>query len=127
MDRARKTEEQGRLFWVWLLTLPILLMMGASQAFGAPWPSPLLFDLAMVTLAFPVLFVAGEPLFGDALEARRQSKWSLEMWVAGLVMAGYASGLLALISPAPQLAGASAVAAAAYLTVRYLKSVRTNP
>ena len=111
---------------MWLLTLPIILIHGASVAFGAPWPSPLLLNLAMVALAFPVLFVAGEPLFGAAIAAGKSGRWNLELWVAALVVAGYGSGLVALVAPTPQLAGASAILAATYLTVRYVRDIRTN-
>lgn len=116
---ARTREEQGRLFWVWLLTLPILLLLGASRAFGAPWPNPLTQRIAMVMLAFPVLFVVGEPLlveaFGPADRRRR-----MPLVVALVAIACYLSGVLALFTAAPPIAGASAVVVSTYLSVRYL-------
>lgn len=116
---AHRREEQGRLFWVWLLTLPILLLVAASLAFGAPWPSPLTQRVAMLMLAFPVLFVVGEPLLVEAFgpEGRRHRASRL---VALIAVACYVSGILALFTPAPPLAGGSAVVVSAYLTVRYL-------
>ena len=67
--KARRREEQGRLFWLWLLTLPIILILAAAFAFGAPWPTPLTQRFAMAMLAFPVLFMVGDPLFRDAKRA----------------------------------------------------------
>ena len=79
---VRRSEEQGRLFWVWLLTLPIILMLAASLAFGAPWPGPTVLRIAMVALAFPVVFGVGEPLFREARRARRQGRWNVAIFVA---------------------------------------------
>ena len=116
----RKAEEQGRLFWVWLLTLPIILMMAASRAFGAPWPGPFMLRLAMVTLAFPVLFIVGEPLFAVAIEAARARRWHSALPVAALAAIGYLSGLIALVGPTPSLAGPAAILVSLYLTGRYV-------
>ncbi len=119
---ARKREEQGRLFWVWLLTLPLLLLMGASRAFGAPWPNPLTLRIGYIMLAFPVLFVVGEPVFRDALASARQKRLDLGLLV-GVAAAGcYASSVLSLFTPAPPLGGISALVVSAYLTRRYITS-----
>jgi cation transport ATPase len=117
---ARKREEQGRLFWVWLLTLPIILLRLASFAFGAPWPNALTQRIAMLMLAFPVLFVVGEPLLADAVTALRTGRPSTPVIVAGVALACYASGVLALFTTAPPIAGVSALVVCAYLTLRYL-------
>lgn len=120
--RPSKAEEQGRLFWVWLLTLPIVLMLAASRAFGAPWPSPSMQRLAMVALAFPVLFVVGEPILRAARDTRRRGGWDADVMVAGIAVLGYVSGLLAIVAPTPPLAGPAAILVAAFLSVRYLRS-----
>jgi len=119
---ARKREEQGRLFWVWLLTLPLLLLLGASRVFGAPWPNPLTQRIGFVVLAFPVLFVVGEPLFAAARAAIERRRPNLSLIVAGMAAAGYGCGLLAIFTSAPPLAGASALLVSVYLTLRYITS-----
>lgn len=116
---TRKREEQGRLFWVWLLSLPILLLLGASRVFGTPWPNPLTQRIAQVMLAFPVLFGVGEPLFSGAIEALRRHRPDVSAIVAGAAMAGYVCGVLAVFLPLPATAGASALLVALYLTLRY--------
>jgi len=117
---ARTREEQGRLFWTWLLTLPIIGLLAASRAFGAPWPHPLTQRIAMVMLAFPVLFVVGEPLVGGAAANLRSGRAGITVVVAGIAFGCYASGVLALFTPAPPIAGLSALVVSTYLTVRYL-------
>lgn len=119
-SKARKREEQGRLFWVWLLTLPIILLLAAAFAFGAPWPNPLTQRIAMLMLAFPVVFVVGEPLLAEAVAALRGNGGYAPLAVAAGALACYASGALSLLTPAPPVAGLSALIVCAYLTVRYL-------
>ena len=104
---------------MWLLTLPILLLLSASLAFGAPWPNPLTQRIAMVMLAFPVLFVVGEPLLVEAFGATdRRNRAALA--AAVVAIACYACGVLAVFTAAPPIAGASALVVSAYLTLRYL-------
>jgi len=117
---ARRREEQGRLFWVWLLTLPIILLLAAAQAFGTAWPNPLTQRIAMVMLAFPVVFVVGEPLLTEAAGAARRRTWHPALIVAAVALACYASGVLALLTSAPAIGGVSALVVSIYLTVRYL-------
>ena len=121
---VRKSEEQGRLFWAWLLTLPIIGLLAASLAFRAPWPSPAVQRIGMVVLAFPVVFGVGEPLFHDAAEARRRGAWGVAVPVLALVLVTYGAEILALFLPIPTLAGAPAILVAVYLSARYLRYAR---
>ncbi len=118
--KARRREEQGRLFWLWLLTLPIILMLAAAFAFGAPWPSPRTQRIAMAMLAFPVLFMVGDPLFRDAKRALTDRRPGPEVAVAAIALVAYGSGLLALIAPTPPVAGLSALVVSTYFSLRYL-------
>ena len=95
-------------------------MLTAAFAFGAPWPDPLSQRLAMAMLAFPVLFMVGEPLFKDAKRALRDRRLRPEVAVAVIVLLAYISGFLALIFPTPPVAGFSALIVSAYFTIRYL-------
>ncbi len=118
--KARRREEQGRLFWLWLLTLPIIMILVAAFAFDAPWPNRLAQRFAMAMLAFPVLFMVGDPLFRDAKRALTNRRPGPEVGVAAIVLVAYASGVLALIAPTPPAAGLSALVVSTYFSVRYL-------
>jgi len=120
VNRAREREEQGRLFWVWLLSLPILLLMAAAAAFGTPWPNPLTQRIAMIMLAFPVIFVVGEPVMSGARSTLAgEGRDAGALVAAAAAVAMYASGVLSLITPAPPLAGLAALVVSTYLTLRY--------
>jgi cation transport ATPase len=74
----------------------------------------------MVMLAFPALFVVGEPLISRAAETARDGRFGISVIVAGVALGSYTSGVLALFSPAPPIGGLSALVVSTYLTVRYL-------
>lgn len=116
---ASLREAQGRLFWTWLFALPILLIFGASLAFGAPWPDRLLHDLAMLVLAFPVLFVVGVPLF-HLDDGQPHIGTIVDRTVVGLATLGYLSGVTALAGWTPNGAGPGALLVATFLTARHL-------
>ena len=121
-DRARLREAQGRLFFAWLFTLPIMIIMAAGWVFGQPWPSPLLHRLSMLVLAFPVVFVVGGRTQAQALAALRRGSANMDVLIAMGTLAAYATGLLALFTPIASFAGISAMIMAFHLTGRYLET-----
>ncbi len=120
--RRALREAQGRLFFAWLFTLPIMLIMTSSWAFGSPWPSPLLHRLMMVVLASPVLFVVGSETMGHAWTALRRGTPNMDVLIALGTLAAYATGILALFTPIASFAGVAAMIMAFHLTGRYLET-----
>lgn len=120
-DRAALRDAQGRLFFAWLFTLPILAIMAAHRLFGRPWPGPVLENLGMLILAAPVVFAVGRPILSSAARSLRSRRMGLDLLVAGAALAAYASGALALLLPVPGLAGLASVLVAAHLTLRYFR------
>ena len=121
-DRARLREAQGRIFWAWLFTLPMMLIMVATWAFGWSWPTPVLNHLGMVVLAFPVLFVVGLPTFETAFRGLRGGTANMDLLIALGTLAAYTSGLASLVLPVANYAGVAAMIMAFHLTGRYLET-----
>lgn len=121
-DRATLREAQGRLFFAWLFTLPIMLIMAGSWVFGSPWPSPFVHRLLMVVLAFPVLFAVGGETMQFALRAARRGAANMDVLIALGTLAAYATGILALFTPLASFAGVAAMIMAFHLTGRYLEA-----
>ncbi len=121
-DRAAVREAQGRVFFAWLFTLPIMLIMAGSWAFGSPWPSPFLHQLLMLLLASPVVFVVGnETLFGAAAAVARRVP-NMDVLIALGTLAAYATGVFALFSSLTSFAGIAAMIMAFHMTGRYLEA-----
>ncbi len=120
--RTALREAQGRVFFAWLFTLPIMLIMAGSWAFGSPWPDPLLHRLLMLVLAFPVLFVVGNETLSSAAAAVRRRAPNMDVLIALGTLAAYTSGLLALFTPVASFSGIAAMIMAFHLTGRYIET-----
>ncbi len=120
--RGALREAQGRVFFAWLFTLPIMLIMASSWAFGSPWPDPLLHQLLMLVLAFPVLFVVGNETLSSAAAAVRRRSPNMDVLIALGTLAAYGSGLLALFTPIASFSGIAAMIMAFHLTGRYIET-----
>ena len=124
-ERARVREAQGRVFFAWLFTLPIMLIMAGSWGFGAPWPSPVLHKLLMVVLAFPVLFVVGAETFRAGfrgLSGLHRGNANMDLLIALGTLAAYGSGVASLLTPMTSFAGVAAMIMAFHLTGQYLET-----
>ncbi len=121
-DRAAVREAQGRLFFAWLFTLPIMLIMAGSWMFGSPWPSPLLHQLLMLVLAFPVVFIVGSETMAGAAAAAARSVPNMDVLIALGTLAAYLTGLLALFSSLTSFAGIAAMIMAFHMTGRYMEA-----
>ena len=121
-DRASLVEAQGRVFFAWLFTLPIMLIMAGSWAFGSPWPSPFLHELLMLMLASPVVFVVGGEILSGATAAVARRVPNMDILIAVGTLAAYASGVFALFSSLTSFAGIAAMIMAFHMTGRYLEA-----
>lgn len=126
---ARWREAQGRLFWAWLLTTPILFIEASSLLFGAPWPGPLRRDLFLLVLASPVVFGVGDRTFRRASSRHRGPEESdgnggrigWEAGVAGLAILLWLTAVLALFTGVPNLAAGAALLISAQVTLDWLR------
>jgi len=121
-DRASVREAQGRVFFAWLFTLPIMLIMAGSWAFGSPWPSPFLHRLLMVILASPVVFVVGSETLSGAAAAVARRVPNMDVLIALGTLAAYSTGIFALFSSLTSFAGIAAMIMAFHMTGRYLEA-----
>lgn len=121
-DGASVREAQGRVFFAWLFTLPIMLIMAGSWAFGSPWPSPFLHQLLMLVLASPVVFVVGSETMTGAAAAVARRVPNMDVLIALGTLAAYSTGVLALFSSLTSFAGIAAMIMAFHMTGRYLEA-----
>jgi Cu+-exporting ATPase len=121
-DRAQVREAQGRLFFAWLFTLPIMLIMAGSWAFGSPWPSPFVHLLLMLVLAFPVVFVVGNETLTGALAAIGRRIPNMDVLIALGTLAAYLTGILAIFTSLTSFAGIAAMIMAFHMTGRYMEA-----
>jgi len=120
--RASVREAQGRVFFAWLFTLPIMLIMAGSWAFGSPWPNRFLHQLLMLILASPVVFVVGGETLAGAAAAIARRVPNMDVLIALGTLAAYSTGVFALFSSLTSFAGIAAMIMAFHMTGRYLEA-----
>lgn len=128
-DLRRLAEAKRRMVVAWIFVAPLIAWMIPEMILGIAWPNRLVFNIGMILLATPALFLAGRP----TLRAGIKSAWHLSPTMDTLITLGtgvsYATGLAAIaaeLGAGPRLlnyAGVSAMIMAFHLTGRYIETV----
>jgi Cu+-exporting ATPase len=127
-DEMRVTEARRRMVTAWSVAVPVMIWMIPEMFFGRPWPSPTLFDLALTTLALPVLLGPGRETLSGGLETLRHFRPNMDTLIAlgsgAAVLTGFAS-LAHHLGLGPRImnyAGVGAMIMAIHLTGRYVET-----
>jgi len=137
-DADKVRTARGRIVFAWALTVPVMVWMIPEMFFGIKWPSPLAFDLGMVVLALPVLFVVGRPTFVSGWRSAMRRHPNMDTLIAmgsGVAVAtgvvtvlhdlGQTAQFSGLFGGVPHLmnyAGIGAMIMAIHLTGRYVET-----
>ncbi|UCC83331.1 MAG: copper-translocating P-type ATPase [Gemmatimonadota bacterium] len=123
VDRARSL-----MVWAWALTAPIIAWMIPHMFFGVMWPSALAFDLGMIVLAAPVLFVWGWETVRGGYRSLLNRAPTMDTLIAIGSTVAFATGFVAVaydLGYAPKLlnyAGVGAMIMAIHLTGRWVET-----
>jgi Cu+-exporting ATPase len=123
VDRAR-----GRMVWAWAFTAPIIAWMIPHMFFGVMWPSALAFDLGMIVLAAPVLFIWGWETVRGGYRSLLHGSPTMDTLIAIGSTVAFATGFVAVaydLGYAPKLlnyAGVGAMIMAIHLTGRWVET-----
>ncbi len=118
----KKMEEARKKMWgTWAFTLPIILWMIPEMVFGIVWPNMAIFNLGMILLAIPPLFIFGRKTFVSAYRAVRHGSANMDVLIAMGTGAAFLTGPAGLFMPIANYAGVSAMIMAFHLTGRYIE------
>ncbi len=123
VDRAR-----SRMVWAWLFTVPITAWMIPHMFFGVMWPSALTFDLGMIVLGAPVLFIWGWETIAAGFRSLLNRTPTMDTLIAIGSTVAFATGFVTVaydLGFAPKLlnyAGVGAMIMAIHLTGRYVET-----
>lgn len=128
-DLRRLAEAKRRMMLAWVFVAPIIAWMIPEMAFGIMWPNPLPFNLGMILLAAPALFIAGWPTLHAGVKAGFHLSPTMDTLITLGTSASFATGFVAIAAElgfAPGLlnyAGVSAMIMAFHLTGRYIEAL----
>ncbi len=120
-DLKKVAEAKSKMWGTWLFTIPIILWMIPEMVFGIAWPNMTIFNLGMVLLAIPPLFVYGRRTFVTAYRAVSHGSANMDVLIAIGTGAAFLTGPAVFFTPIANYAGVSAMIMAFHLTGRYIE------
>ena len=120
----KKVDAARRKMWgSWLFTIPIILWMIPEMFFGIAWPNMIIFNLGMIVLAIPPLFIYGEQTFVTAYQAVRHGRANMDLLIAIGTGVAFLTGPAVFWTPIANYAGVAAMIMAFHLTGRYIEAM----
>lgn len=121
-DNLKKVEEAKRKMWgTWVFTIPIILWMIPEMVFGITWPNKTIFNIGMVILAIPPLFVYGRKTFITAYRAVSHGSANMDVLIAIGTGAAFITGPAVFFTPIANYAGVAGMIMAFHLTGKYIE------
>ncbi len=117
MMRQAKT----KMFWCWVFTTPIILWMLPTMLTGIAWPNRFIYDIGLIILATPAVFVTGFPTLKSAWQSAKRLSANMDVLIAMGTLASYFAGVASLFTPIANYGGIAAMIMAFHLTGRYIE------
>ena len=120
-DMKKVAEAKKKMWGTWAFTIPIMLWMIPEMFFGIAWPNMTIFNLGMIVLAVPPLFIFGRKTFITAYRAVSHGSANMDVLIAMGTGAAFITGPAVFFTPIANYAGVSAMIMAFHLTGRYIE------
>ena len=124
VDRSVEEMARGRRLMLgsWGFTLPIVVWMIPEMFWGVAWPSPLAYNLGVMALAAPTIFLMGRRTMESAVKAVRHRYANMDVLISLGTMASFLTGPASLFTPLFNYAGVGAMIMSFHLTGRYFEA-----
>lgn len=120
-DLKKVQDAKNKMWGTWAFTIPIILWMLPDMILGIAWPNQIIFDLGMILLAIPPLFVYGKKTFVTAYKAISYGSANMDVLIAIGTGAAFITGPAVIFTPIANYAGVAAMIMAFHLTGRYIE------
>jgi Cu+-exporting ATPase len=117
----KMSEARQRMRRAWVFTAIIMAWMIPEMFFGIMWPRPIFFNLGMILLAAPVLFLIGRKTYSSGIRAAFHGYANMDTLITLGTGASFITGPLSFFAPVANYAGVSAMIMAFHLTGRYIE------
>ncbi len=120
-EAERKMREARRRMQVaWAFTIPIILWMIPEMFFGILWPNATLYNLGLILLAVPALWV-GRKTYQSGFKAALKGYANMDTLIALGTSVAWLTGPASFFFPVANYAGVAAMIMAFHLTGRYVE------
>lgn len=132
-DNTKKTPEKNyeeqviinakkRMYWCWSITIPIMLWMLLEMITGKPWPNKIIFEIGMLLLTTPVLFIIGLPTLKSAFNSIKILSANMDALIAIGTIVSYFTGIFSFFTPIINYSPIAAMIIAFHLTGKYIET-----
>ncbi|MCF8008743.1 MAG: heavy metal translocating P-type ATPase [Halanaerobiales bacterium] len=120
-DLKKMKKAKKKMIGTWLFTAPIILWMIPEMIFGVAWPNMTIFNLGMVILAIPPLFIYGRNTYLSAYKSITHGGANMDVLIAMGTGAAFITGFFVFFTPMANYAGVAAMIMAFHLTGRFIE------
>ncbi|MGM0445524.1 MAG: heavy metal translocating P-type ATPase [Bacillota bacterium] len=119
LQKAQKSKKQ--MIGSWIFVIPIIIWMMPEMVLGIAWPNPTIFNLGMIILAIPPLFIYGKNTYITAFKAVSHGSANMDVLIAMGTGAAFITGPFVFFTPIANYAGVAGMIMAFHLTGRYIE------
>ncbi|MGM0437434.1 MAG: heavy metal translocating P-type ATPase [Bacillota bacterium] len=120
-DEEKVKKAEKRMIGTWAFTIPIILWMIPEMFMGIVWPNKTIFNLGMILLAVPPLFVFGRKTFSSAYRSVKHGGANMDVLIAMGTGAAFITGPAVFFTPIANFAGVAGMIMAFHLTGKYIE------
>jgi Cu+-exporting ATPase len=121
-EQKKLSAAKNKALIAWALTIPIMLWMIPHMFFGIALPNETVFNIGMIVLAAPVLFIPGRATYRSAAKAVWHRNANMDVLIMLGTLASFLTGPPSFFTPLANYAGVSAMIMAFHLTGRYVEA-----
>ena len=115
------TTSKNKVLTAWALTIPVMLWMIPEMFFGLALPNDTVFNIGMIALAAPVLFIPGWATYRSASKAIWHRNANMDVLIMLGTLTSFLTGPPSFFTPLANYAGVAAMIMSFHLTGRYVE------
>ncbi len=113
---------RNKLFWSWLLTIPIVIIMLSERLFGFMLLEEPYSLMAILVLAFPVIFIFGWETIRSGVRGLLTTYANMDSLIALGTIVAYVTGLISWTGIVQDYSGVAAMIMAFFTTGKYVEA-----
>ena len=121
-EQKKLAAAKNKALIAWALTIPIMLWMLPEMFFSVALPNATVFNIGMIALAAPVLFIPGWATYRSAAKAVWHRNANMDVLIMLGTLASFLTGPPSFFTPLANYAGVSAMIMSFHLTGRYIEA-----
>ncbi|TRO48045.1 heavy metal translocating P-type ATPase, partial [Candidatus Bathyarchaeota archaeon] len=121
-EQKKLVTAKNKALFAWALTMLIMLWMIPEMFLGVALPNATVFNIGMIALAAPVLFIPGWATYRSAAKAVWHHNANMDVLIMLGTLASFITGPFSFFAPLANYAGVGAMIMSFHLTGRYIEA-----